>query len=126
MLAGEKMKQDGGVRRVSLAANLDVKGTPFGAYDAAFIAAVQSRWFNLLDSRDFVRNQTGKVVLDFRLHQNGRISDMRVLENDVTETLSYVCQRAVQDPAPYQPFPSDLRRLLPVDYREVRFTFYYN
>jgi hypothetical protein len=126
MLAGEKMKQEGGVPRVSMHASPNIRGTAFGAYDAAFIAAVQSRWFGLLEQRAFVGNQTGKVVLDFRLHQDGRITDMHVQEAEVNETLSYICERAVQEPAPYQKFPSDLRRLLPNDYREVRFTFFYN
>jgi hypothetical protein len=126
MLAGEKMKQEGGVPRVSMNASPNIRGTAFGAYDAAFIAAVQSRWFGLLEQRAVVGNQTGKVVLDFRLHQDGRITDMHVREAEVNETLSYICERAVQEPAPYQKFPSDLRRLLPNDYREVRFTFFYN
>jgi len=126
MLAGEKMKQEGGVRRIDLNTSLDVKDSPFGAYDKAFIAAVQSRWYSLLEQRSFVGNQTGKVMLDFRLHQDGRITDMRVQEKEVTETLAYICERAVEDPAPFQPFPSDLKRLLPTDYREVRFTFFYN
>ena len=121
-----KMKMDGGVSRAALESNLDVKGSPFGAYDAAFIAAVQARWFSLLDQRDFVRNHTGKVVVNFRLNKDGRITEMSVIENETNETLSWICQRAILDPAPYQPFPSDLRRMLNADYREVRFTFYYN
>lgn len=121
-----KMKMDGGASRAALESNLDVKGSPFGAYDAAFIAAVQARWFSLLDQRDFVRNHTGKVVVNFRLNKDGRITELGVIENETNETLSWICQRAILDPAPYQPFPSDLRRMLNADYREVRFTFYYN
>ena len=30
------------------------------------------------------------------------------------------------DPAPYAPFPNDLRRLLGKDYRDIKFTFLYN
>ena len=121
-----KMKMDGGASRAALESNLDVKGSPFGAYDAAFIAAVQARWFSLLDQRDFVRNHTGKVVVNFRLNKDGRITEMQVIENETNETLSWICQRSILDPAPFQPFPSDLRRMLNADYREVRFTFYYN
>jgi hypothetical protein len=91
-----------------------------------FIEAVQSRWFNILDERDFVGNQGGRVVVEFRLHQDGRITDLTVVEAGVTELLSWFCQRAILDPAPYLPFPSDLRRMMHNDYREIRFTFYYN
>lgn len=126
LIQGPKMKQEGGKRRASLAANLDVRAMPFGSYDAAFIAAVQARWFSILDQRDFVRNETGRVVLDFRLNQDGRITEMRIAESSVSDTLAWICQQAVMDPAPYDPFPRDLRRQMAHDYREIRFTFYYH
>jgi hypothetical protein len=125
LIQGPKMMQHGGAR-IGLTEGLDVKATPFGAYDAMFIEAVQSRWFNILDERDFVGNQGGRVVVEFRLHQDGRITDLTVVEAGVTELLSWFCQRAILDPAPYLPFPSDLRRMMHNDYREIRFTFYYN
>jgi len=40
--------------------------------------------------------------------------------------LCLLCQQAIQDPSPFDKWPSDLRRLVGADYREVRFTFYYN
>ena len=84
-LAGQKMRQDGGVgRRGRL--SLDVKATPFGAYDAAFIAAVQQRWYDLLENSPFTQ-RSGKVVLEFRLMEDGRITDMKVMDNDVGDLL---------------------------------------
>lgn len=126
IISGQKMRQEGGVRRHSIASSMDVKATPFGAYDQAFIEAVQARWFSLLDERDFVGNQAGRVVVEFHLNQNGRVTALRVADSQVNETLSWICQRAILDPAPYRPFPPDLRRMLDRDYRPVRFTFYYN
>jgi len=125
ILVGEKSKQEGGVKRRATMSSLDVKATPFGAYDAAIIAAIQQRWFDLLDQNDYTRGRTGKVVLDFRLMEDGRITVMQVSENDVGELLGLVCQRAVMDPAPYAAWPSDMRRMLHANYRDVRFTFYY-
>jgi outer membrane biosynthesis protein TonB len=126
IIEGPKMKQDGGVRKYSLEMSPSAKATPFGSYDAAFIAAVQKRWFDILDARSFASEQTGKVIVEFRLYKDGRIMNLQVAETEVTDTLSWACQRAILDPAPYAPFPPDLRRLLGADYREVRFTFYYN
>jgi outer membrane biosynthesis protein TonB len=125
-IAGEKMKQAGGVNRFSLEPSMDVRATPFGAYDAAIIAAIQKRWYDLLDERPHIASHSGKVVLEFRLNSNGQVSDMRVSEYSVTELLALVCQRAIQDPAPFPPWPDDLRRMVGKDHREVRFTFYYN
>jgi outer membrane biosynthesis protein TonB len=120
------MKQEGGVRRLGLEPAFDVRATPFGAYDAAIIAAIRKRWYDLLENRSFSASYSGKVIVEFRLNSDGRVSDMRVSENGVTEILGLFCQRAVQDPAPFAPWPADLRRLVGKEYREVRFTFYYN
>lgn len=124
MLAGEKMSTTGGSsRRGQL--SVDVKGTPFGAYDAAFIAAVQQRWYDLIDSSQVVP-RSGKVQLYFRLHPDGKVSGMTVNENNVGELLCLLCQRGVLDPAPYAKWPADMRRLIGENYREVTFTFYYH
>jgi hypothetical protein len=124
LLAGERMRQDGGVSRRGRL-SVDVKGSPFGAYDAAFIAAVQQRWYDLIDSSQVVP-RSGKVQLQFRLTYDGRITDMRVNEETVGDLLTLLCQRAVLDPAPYARWPADMRRMIGQDYREVTITFYYN
>ena len=124
-LPGVKMKQDGGVRREALVPSLDVQATPFGAYDAAFIQAVTQRWYDLLDSRQFARDRSGKVILRFRLNYDGRISDMEVMQNSVGDLLGYVCQKAVMDPAPFAQWSTDMRAMVGQDYREITFTFYY-
>ncbi len=123
---GDKMKQDGGVRRFATVEGLDVKATPFGSYDAAIIEAIRQRWYDLLDERNFARGDSGKVVLTFRLNSDGSVTQMGVAENEVNEILAILCQRAVQDPAKYPPWPNDMRRLVGAEYREVRFTFHYN
>jgi outer membrane biosynthesis protein TonB len=123
-LQGQKSKQEGGVRHHLEISAFDAKATPFGEYDRAFIDAVQTRWNDLLDSQQFALNRTGKVVLQFRLNYDGRISDMQIAETTVGETLAYVCQLAVTDPAPYMKWPSDMRREIG-DSRYIQFTFFY-
>jgi hypothetical protein len=123
LLAGNRMRQDGGVqRRGSIA--VDVKATPFGAYDAAIIHAIQQRWYDILDESTIL-SRSGKVVIEFRIHFDGRVTDLRVIDQDVGELLSLFCRRAISDPAPFAPWPSDMRRMVGKDYRDVRFTFYY-
>jgi len=125
-LPGEKMKQDGGVRRHLEIASLDAKETPFGAYDARLIDAISQRWFTLLDERAYASDSQGKVVLQFALHPDGRITDMDMAENTAGEVLGWICERAVLDPNPYAPWPSEMRRLIGADVRNIQFTFYYN
>ncbi len=124
-MAGAKMKQEGGVKRRLSLDSLDARATPFGEYDRELIEAIQNRWYDLLESKNFSRDRTGSVTLDFVLNYDGRVSDMRVVENNVDEMLCYVCQRAVLDPAPFAAWPPDMRRIMNGDRREVRFTFYY-
>ncbi len=121
---GVQMKQEGGMRH-QLSASFDVKTTPFGAYDAALVEAVTQRWYDLLDSQQFAMDRTGKVTLRFHLNNDGTITEMNVLENTVGDLLGYVCQKAINDPAPFAPWPTDMRRLIGEDYREITFTFYY-
>src|SRR5436190_2300529 len=123
-LVGEKAKVDGAAK-VRGRVSLDVKVTPFSSYDAAFIAAVQQRWYDLLDSSQFSQ-RSGKVVLEFKLTYDGRISDLKASDNEVGEILSLLCQRAILDPAPYARWPDDMRRMIGSNFREVTFTFYYN
>jgi hypothetical protein len=124
-LPGVQMKQEGGASRHALVPSFDVKTTPFGAYDEAFIEAVTQRWYDLLDSRQFAMDRTGKVTLRFHLNYDGTITDMSVLQNTVGDLLGYVCQKAINDPAPFAPWPSDMRLMIGENYREITFTFYY-
>jgi hypothetical protein len=122
---GVQMEQEGGVRRQSLVSSLDAKATPFGKYDETFVKAVTQHWYDLLDSQKFAQDRSGKVTLRFHLNYDGTISDMEVLENTVGELLSYVCQEAIVEPAPYEQWPGDMRRMVGANFREITFTFYY-
>jgi outer membrane biosynthesis protein TonB len=123
-LAQERLRQDGGVEHRAEHASLDVAGTSFGEYDEELISAIQNRWYELLDAQKLTQ-LTGRVVLEFHLHDDGTITDLTVQESSVDELLSALCQRAVVDPAPYKPWPSDMRRQIGMSFRDLRFTFYY-
>lgn len=125
-LPGQKMRQDDGVRKQRLEPSFDTKASPFGAYDRAFIDAVQSRWYDLLDNMSYDGYRRGMVVLQFHLGYDGRITEMKVLENTVTGTLSLLCEKAVSDPSPFEKWPREMRLMVGKDFREIKFTFYYN
>ena len=124
LLVGERMKQEGGVERHGKIA-FDTKATAFGAYDAEFIAAVERAWHNLIENNQ-ISQRSGRVVVEFKLNADGRITNMRVDGNEVGEILGMLCQRAVQDPAPYPRWPADMRRVIGSTTRDIRFTFFYN
>src|SRR4030095_13348267 len=107
LLAGEKMRQDGGVARRG-APVLDVKGLPFGAYDEALVMAVQNRWFALLDERRFAGGVTGRVFISSRLHADGTVRECAASDTSVDPLFTSLCVRAISDPSPYEKWPSDM------------------
>ncbi len=124
-LAGDKMKQEGGVQRRDLISSVDAIASPFGEYDEAMIAAVQKRWYELLDEDSFAGDRTGKVTLRFHLNADGSVSEMVLKDYTVNLTLALICQSAVRDPAPFAPWPTAMRKEIGASYREVTFVFYY-
>ena len=124
-LPGQQMQQAGGVQRSALWSSLDVKATPFGDYDRAIIESVSQRWYDLLDSRRFAQDRSGKVMLRFKLKYDGTIIEMHTLENTVGELLGYLCQEAIEEAAPFAAWPPDMVRMIGANYREITFTFYY-
>lgn len=125
LTAGQKYRQEGGVKRMMEFSAVDAKATPFGAYDASVFYAIQKRWYDLLDNARFSGDRRGKVVIDFRLHYDGRVSNLTIVESTVGEFLTTICRMAIEDPAPFERWPADMRRMVGQDYREVRITFYY-
>ena len=126
-LAGEKSLQPGGVQRRAHISMVDAKGSPFGDYDYAFIRAVEQRWHQLLEENSqYLRDRQGKVVLTFKLHYDGRITEAEIDESSVGDVLGLLCQKAVVDPSPFPRWPTALRQAVRGDFREVRFTFYYD
>lgn len=122
---GQKMKQEGGVHRRLDTSLFDTVATPFGAYDSYLIEVIKNRWYSLLDERNYAAESRGKVVLDFVLHPDGRVTDMNMPENSAGEVLGYICQKAVLDPAPFEAWPKEMRRMIGEN-RPIQFTFYYD
>jgi hypothetical protein len=124
-LPGLKMQQEGGVPRRALSSSLDVKGTPFGEYDRALVAAISQRWYDLLDRHHFTEDRSGKVTLRFKLKPDGTVIEMQTLDNSVGELLGYLCQESIEESAPFAKWPPDMVRMVGANYRDITFTFFY-
>jgi outer membrane biosynthesis protein TonB len=124
-LPGQQMQQDGGVKRRALTSSLDAMSTSFGAYDRAIVSAISQRWYDLLDNQNFADSRTGKVTVYFHLNTDGSVSELKTTDNSVGDLLGYLCQEAIQQAAPFGPWPSDMRLKIGTTYREITFTFYY-
>ena len=124
-LPGLQMLQNGGVQAHAIVPSFDTKATLLGDYDAAFIDAVQQYWDDELDRINYGGAETGKVVLQFHLNYDGRVSDLEVLNSTVGQMMTLMCETAILNPAPYAAWPEDMRHLIGANYREITFTFYY-
>lgn len=124
-LAGEKMKQDGGVERHRPFASLDTRATAFGSYDRILVQLIQNSWYGLLDEQSYASDYRGKVILQFELHHDGSLTDLKVSENSAGAMPGFLCETAVDKPKPYPKFPADMRRVVG-DIRHIQFTFFYN
>ena len=124
LTTGQKMKADGGVKRHGTIQAFDARGTAVGVYDAALIEAVQQCWYNILDETT-TPSRPGQVVVEFQLHSDGYVTDVKVLETDVGELHSLFCQLAIQKPAPFKRWPDGMRKEIGRDYRQLKFTFFY-
>jgi len=122
----EKMQQEGGVKRFSVEASLDVRSSPFASYDRQLIYAVQQRWYALLEEHRYALDRYGRVVLKFQLRSDGMVADMTQVSSDVGDLWSLICESAVMSQAPYAPWPESMRRLVGKDTREITFTFHYD
>jgi hypothetical protein len=120
---GAKSLQAGGVPNVQMNSGLDVKSSAVGVYDDQFVQAVKAAWDKLWQDRS--PNSSGKVVVQFRLLPNGTITDLKTTQNEVTALMGSICEQAINNPAPYAPWPPEMRLEIPNDFRDIQFTFFY-
>ena len=94
----------------------------FSAYDQELAGAVQKRWCILLDERA-ARPPAGPITLEFKVHSDGRATDLRTVQNPAGEVFALLAQKAVVAAAPYRNWPADMYRAHTNDYRIVRLSF---
>jgi len=118
-------------------------------YDTEFVHRVSARWSTLLRETGGDAPK-GKTVLGFRLHPDGRVTNVEVLESSMDQKWNSICEKAVLDCVPFAAWSEEItgrfhsglweghregtlkpqslrqgRESLP-DYRQIRFTFYFN
>lgn len=122
LLSGCESSRETHERKIS--SSLD--NSPFGEYESAIIKSIEQSWYALIDKTYFIQYPTGEVVLGFNITSDGKITDMKVLENNVGEIQLLMCKEAVLTNAPYPPWPADMLRMVGKNYRQVKFDFHYD
>lgn len=121
-IPGERSRMEGGASDPG-EVTPDVKATGFGVYDARFVDAVRTAWFQAMGKE--ITGGGGDVQVRFNLHSDGRISGFQVVKSTVDELLTYYCRRAIEAPAPFEEWTPEMRREIGSNAREITFTFHY-
>jgi hypothetical protein len=119
---GEKSKITGGVPRVDLTASIAARGTVTGDYDWRIVESIRQCWYMQLEQ--ISAQNPGKVVVEFRLHSDGSVSDLHVTHADVGDMQTLVCQLALTRPK-FDKWPLEMKREQRWDFRDLTFSFLY-
>ena len=108
----------GGAGQPGAAIQFDTKGVEFGPWIRRFVGQVKRNWF--------VPNAAwllkGRVVLQFNIHKDGRITDISVVAPSEVEAFNKAAFNAILTSNPTEPLPPEY----PADKALFTVTFYYN
>ena len=96
----------------------DTKGVEFGPWIRRFIAQVRRNWFVPYSAM----TMRGRVVLQFNVHKDGRITDLAVVKPSEIGSFNSSAFNALSGSNPTEPLPS----AYPDDKAFFTVTFYYN
>jgi TonB family protein len=100
------------------AIQFDRKGVNFDPWLRRFISQVKRNWFVPLAAQNF----HGHVVLQFTIHKDGRITDVRVARASDIESFNRAAVDAIRGSNPTEPFPQEF----PDEAAPFTVTFFYN
>lgn len=110
--------EQGGVTDPGATIQFDTKGVEFGPWLRRFVAQVRRNWFVPYAAMTF----RGRVVLQFNIHKDGRITDIAVVGPSDINAFNLAAHNAILGSNPTEPLPReypDTRAFFTV-------TFYYN
>ncbi len=119
----QQSKIAGGVNRVGKAYAFDSAESPFASYDKKIIGKIGAYWQPLVQNK-FYGETIGEVEVSFKLMADGRITELQVTHNSANSVLAGWCLQAIQQSAPFDPFP-DTMKAIAGDFREGSITFAY-
>jgi TonB family protein len=109
---------EGNVGQVGPSIQFDTKGVDFGPWIRRFIAQVKRNWFIPMAAMSL----KGHVVLQFRIHKSGAITDLVVVQPSNIEAFTNAAVNAIRGSNPTQPLPPEY----PDENSLFTVTFYYN
>ena len=104
---GLLLRRPVGVSRAGSIA-IDARFSNYGDYTQRMLEAIQSSWWSIIERSRFEGVTRGSVIVRFRLHRDGTVTDAQILGSEVTRVMSLACKDAVMAPAPYDIWRADM------------------
>jgi len=104
--------------------SLDGRFSSYGDYSQRMFEAIQASWWALIERTHFDDFAAGFVVIRFRIHRDGTVSDAEILASTVPPLAALTCKDAILMPAPYDIWRADMVAMLGED-EPVTVTFHY-
>jgi TonB family protein len=108
----------GGTDRPGAEIQFDTKGVEFGPWIRRFVAQVRRNWF--IPQAAMI--MSGRVVLQFNIHKDGRITDLSVAQPSHIDAFTNAAYNAILTSNPTEPLPPEY----PSPQAFFTVTFYYN
>lgn len=124
-LVGEKSLVKSSARNLGTTGMVDAQSKSFGDYDLRMQVAIQNTWYGIVSNLVLGEVDRGRVVVKFRLLENGSIEPTQVSESSVGLLLSASCQEAIERAAPFGQWPKEMREEIGMAWRDITFTFNY-
>ena len=109
----------GGANDPGSSIQFDTRGIEFGPWIRRFVAKVKRNW--LIPQAAMV--DRGHVVLQFTIHRDGRITDLRVVQPSHNGAFNRAAFNAINNSSPLEPLPQDYPDAV---ISPFTVTFYYN
>ena len=121
--SGLLLRNPVGVGRAGMLA-LDARFSSYGDYSQRMLEAIQASWWSLIERARFDDFAAGYVIVRFRIHRDGTVTDAEVVASTVPTLAALTCKDAVALPAPYDSWRADMVAMLGDD-EPVTITFHY-
>ena len=112
-----------GTTNVGLTA-IDAKFSQYGAYLQRMIDSVQIQWERIILQMIAMPAGGSTVSVKFIMNDEGKITSIKTVESNASETASRACVSAITDRSPYGPWTDDMKAVLGTQ-QEMTFTFFY-
>jgi len=120
---GLLLRNNVGVNKAGMIA-VSARFSNYGDYSQRMMEAIQSSWWAIIDRTRFETVASGQVVVRFKLHRDGSVTDAVIESFDVPRLMALACKDAVQSPAPFDAWRADMVALFG-DEDEVVIRFIY-